>query len=265
MIFIANLWISEYHKYLIINYTIEGDAIPPTPVERVWQTHMEFTKEYRDFIASIFTKDRLHITPKPYYRTNENVDALKAQYEKARTEYERLFKDDMKIEYWTNLENRFNTNNETFVNVNLFRLTAAFTLKNINPNIYTFGKAGIEDRTSDIMMYINQTNMTREKRNEVKESKGLFHWREQYPTSNMIYEDFVPLSNPEESKEEDHLKQLLLESRQSQVSEMHKDIEVKTCEVFKNGGPLFIPNPTTLDQEDLNKLCINMVSGMYQN
>jgi len=228
---IADIWIHEYYKYLIINMNKGGKTIPPSSVEKVWYTHMEFTKEYRDFIVSIFGRGNRHILPHHYDITNDNVEELTAKYVEAQEEHEKLFTEEPKIGYWSVEANRFKKYNEMTVNIDLFRVTAAYVLKTIKPDVYCFRGSKIKDPHSDIIADINQTNINKESRNDHKKENKPYHWRIHFPHFHNIYEDAIVSDDNldgEIENEDQKVNELLLEARESFVNDIPNKKAIKT-------------------------------------
>ena len=44
-----DLWLEEYFKYLVVKAKLKDEAYPCAAIEKVINTHMEITSEYREF------------------------------------------------------------------------------------------------------------------------------------------------------------------------------------------------------------------------
>jgi hypothetical protein len=100
----AKAWMEEYFKFMCI-FTVKLEvSFPSKCVENVWNTHMEFTKEYRKFSVRIFNKV---IYPHIYELLEEGNDDLPELYRATLNTYEDLFCAKPPELYWESEEVRF--------------------------------------------------------------------------------------------------------------------------------------------------------------
>lgn len=226
---------------------------------------MEYTKEYREFIDDVFGKKAQFYYPKPYFLTKDNQAELEERYKLGKQEHEKWFLDEPSIHYWTDDKNRFMIKHQTFLNVDLIRLTSSFVLKSINKKVFDFESSRVEDTHKDITKY-NSTSMIREVRKEARDQSKPFNWRSRYPNTPYLYEDVEPETEATEEVDESNLKELrLMQARTSTSEENIKYNKFESCKVFKNGGPLFLPNPFNSEAIGTANLWSYIIQNMFPN
>lgn len=255
----AGFWIEEYRKFLVIACYDIGNVIPPPVVEVVWQTHMQFTKEYRNFMFNIFGENYKTILPKEYYYNEENSQELIDKYKLSIEKYNELFDDDILEGYWPNEDNRFNSKYQVYININLFRISTAFILKHSDENIFCFKSDQLTDINDDSKAYVNQTNSNKVKRDKSIQKDELYSWRRNFPNSIKVDNGYAVIARKEsELKELDN-------SMCRDSKNYYEPNDLVVCHVFHSGGPLFVPNPYKPEFLMKENLVIDMVSGLYQN
>ena len=84
---LAEIWISEYYRFLILLAKDFDNTVPSTIVEWVWNTHFEFYQDYSKLSISLFSDIVYPEEICPQYFANE---AWKIKYTQTLQSYQEL-------------------------------------------------------------------------------------------------------------------------------------------------------------------------------
>lgn len=129
----AERFIAEYKKFLIIAFTTFKKVAPPKAVEVVWKMHMCYTKHYRNFIATHFPLVDECISPAYYDSDEQDLNTLKKDYTYSKVFYKNLFSVHAPQDVWESITNRTKEDRFYSNSVNMYSLCIIQTYLDIYP------------------------------------------------------------------------------------------------------------------------------------
>lgn len=114
----AKAWMNEYFRFMLIFTHSLEKSFPWQWVEKVWTTHMEFSKEYKSYWVFLFGR---MIYPHNYHLLEDWNDDLLELYKRTLSEYKDLLGIDPPNLYWESVEKRFNEEEMRIVSFSIYR------------------------------------------------------------------------------------------------------------------------------------------------
>jgi len=191
---IANKWIVEYKKFLVMAYLSDSMISPSEQVDQVWHLHMTYTQHYRATCQTLLEKDFKH-APSP--GGSSEGKRFEGIYQDTLDFYQEVFLVSAPEDVWESQKQRFKNKNFEYRNINLYRLAVLYSMKVANPNFLQRSAPPVPkappagQNLKALPPQQKKMILRRNKRNKYKNQNQKYGWRNQYHGDTYyVYQDY---------------------------------------------------------------------------